>query len=142
MAKCWREPDLLVGGRKIKPLEVAAREAQQRLDDQLSHETGDRRLDGTNPVDTAMASISMAKLVKDRDDRVRELREAERTLPRNADKLPLGSWPGTTEKLAVARGTIALKRRRLLGDEFHIIGKWNAVPILQQAGVLEAEEQQ
>jgi hypothetical protein len=141
MAKCWREPDLIIGSRKIKPFEVAAREAQQRLDDQLSHQSGDRRLDGTNPVDTAMASLSMAKLVKDRDDRVRELKEAERTLPRNAEKLPLGRWPGTTEKLAIARGTIAVKRGKLLGDEFHVIGKWSAVPVLQQAGVLEERQQ-
>lgn len=139
MAKCWREPDLEIGSRKMRPIEMAAREAQQQLDEQLSHESGDRRLDGTNPLDTIAGSMNMAKLVKARDDRVQELREAERKLPRNAGSMPRGPWPGSTDDLAIARGTVAVKRRTLLREEFHIVGKWKAVAVEQDAGVLEQQ---
>jgi hypothetical protein len=138
MAPCWREPDLAIGYRKIKPIEAAAQTAQQRLDSQLSHESGDRRLDGTNPIDTALASIDMAGLVKERDDRVRDLREAERKLPRNPRELPVGFWPGTMDKLAIAPGSIAVKRKKMFGEEFHIVGKWTAVPIADTV-VVESE---
>jgi hypothetical protein len=137
MAKCWREADLLLASRKMKPVEQAAREAQQKLEEQLSHDTGDRRLDGKNPVDTLAGSIYTAQLVNKRDDRLRALKEAEETLPRTADKLLLGAWPGTTEKLAISRGTVAVKRKKLLREEFHVVGKWKAVPIL-----VAVEEQQ
>ncbi|GAX10303.1 hypothetical protein FisN_3Lh504 [Fistulifera solaris] len=130
MSKCWREEDLKIAARKMKPYETAAEEAQRRVEEQLSHETGDRRLDGTDPLETALGTISMAKLIKDRDDRMRDLREAENKLPRNAERLKLGFWPGSDEKLAIGEGTIAVKRKKLLGDEFHILGKWRAVPNL------------
>jgi hypothetical protein len=132
MSKCWREEDLKIAARKMKPYETAAEEAQRKVEEQLSHETGDRRLDGTDPLETALGTISMAKLIKDRDDRMRELREAENTLPRNAERLKLGFWPGTDEKLAIGEGTIAVKRKKFFGDEFHILGKWRAIPILQK----------
>lgn len=141
MSKCWREEDLKIAARKMKPFEIAAKEAQRRVDEQLSHETGDRRLDGTDPIETALGTISMAKLIKDRDDRMRELREAENRLPRNAEKLRLGFWPGTDEKLAIGEGTVAVRKKKLFGDEFHILGKWQAIPIVQKQTQTEAEQQ-
>lgn len=132
MSKCWREEDLKMAARQMKPFEIAAEAAQRRVDQQLSHETGDRRLDGTNPVETALGTMNMAKLVKDRDDRVRELLQAENKLPRNAETLRLGFWPGTNEKLAIGEGTIAIRKKVLFGDEFHILGKWQAIPIGQK----------
>lgn len=131
MSKCWREEDLKIAAKKMKPYEIAAEAAQRRVDEQLSHETGDRRLDGTDPLETALGTISMAKLVKDRDDRMRELREAENRLPRNAESLRLGFWPGTDEKLAIGEGTVAVRKKKLFGDEFHILGKWRAIPIVK-----------
>jgi len=139
MAKCWREPDLEAGSRRMRPIELAAQEAQRRLDEKLSHETGDRRLDGTNPLDTIAGSMNIAKLVKERDDRAYELREAEKKLPRNAASLRLGPWPGTTDDLAIARGTVAVKRQTLLGEEFHIVGKWKAIPVKEEAPVVEQQ---
>lgn len=133
MTKCWREADFEIGRKKMKPFEDAAKLAQERLDQELSHETGDRRLDGTNLADTAMGSINMANLVRLRDEKVQELREASETLPRNADKLPLGFWPGTTEKLAIcSKGTVAVKRKKFFREEFHVLGRWTAVPVQQE----------
>jgi hypothetical protein len=140
MSKCWREEDLQIAARKMKPYEIAAEEAQRRIDEQLSHETGDRRLDGTDPLETALGTISMAKLVRDRDDRMRELREAENTLPRNAKSLRLGFWPGTDEKLAIGEGTVAVRRKKLFGDEFHILGKWRAIPIEEKRTTTKDEQ--
>lgn len=139
MTKCWRKPDLEIGSRRMRPIELAAKEAQRRLDDKLSHESGDRRLDGTNPLDTLAGSVDMMKLVKVRDDRVQELREAEEKLPRNAASMPLGPWPGSPDDLAIARGTVAVMRRTLLREEFHVIGKWKAVAVEQDAAVVERQ---
>ena len=132
MSKCWREADLKIAAKQMRPYEIAAQEAQRRVEEQLSHETGDRRLDGTDPLETALGTISMAKRVRDRDDRMRELREAENRLPRNAESLRLGFWPGTDEKLAIGEGTVAVRRKKLFGDEFHILGKWRAIPIVKK----------
>lgn len=128
MAQCWRETDFQKGKQRIKPLEQAAREAQERLERQLNHESGDRRLDGKDIVDTLAGSFSMAQLVMDRDNKLRDLREAERTLPGKLVSLP-GHWPGTTEPFVLARGTLAVKRKKLLREEFHIVGKWRAAPL-------------
>lgn len=145
-AKCWRESDFEVGRMKMKPIERALVRAQERLDSTLSHETGDRRLDGTNPLDTVSASIDMAVLVKDRDDCIQALREAELIYPRQADGVrsnggvASGHWPGSTEELIVSsEGAVAVKRKKLFREEFHIVGKWKASPVAkkeQQAGAV------
>ena len=143
-AKCWRESELAKGQARIRPIQQAYESAQEILDARLSHETGDRRLDGTNPLDTALASIDMAVLVKKRDDLLNELRQAERTLPStssssssSSNKLSEpGMWPGTTERLVIAPGKITVKRKSgdgllssLGGEEYHIVGSWTATPL-------------
>lgn len=128
-ARCWREEELERGSRSIMPLVVAAEDAQRRVDAQLSHETGDRRLDGTDPVDTMLAFKDMAELVADRDNKLRLLKDAEQLFPRSADSLPRGSWPGTTEPLAIAPGDILLRRKNLFGDDMCTLGTWQAIPL-------------
>jgi hypothetical protein len=136
-AKCWRESDWTIGRRLMIPIQQAAARAQERVDAQLSHETGDRGLDGTNPLDTVRASIQMAVLVKERDRCLQALREADQILPSSIDKRKdgggtsglFGAWPGSTEGLVVAPGTVCVKRKKLFGDEFHVVGRWDASPI-------------
>jgi hypothetical protein len=132
-ANCWRESELEAGLRRMRPIQAALDEAQAVVAERLSHETGDRRLDGTNPVDLAMASVDMAVLVKTRDDRLNEMREAERRLPFPSTELSApGNWPGSTEKLIIAKGKIGVKRKEgglFGGEEVHIIGTWTASPL-------------
>jgi len=129
-AKCWRAPDLELGRRAIDPLLGDYEMAQRTLDDRLSHETGDRRLDGTDPLDTVVAYKDMTQLVIQRDEMLRRLKEASRTLPRNADRLPKGNWPGSTELLSVAPTEMLIKQKKMFfGEEFLVIGKWKAVPL-------------
>ena len=61
---------------RIVPFQTELKEAQQLLDDNLSHETGDRRLDGTDPIETIKAYGDMAALVLNRDRKQAALREA------------------------------------------------------------------
>ena len=137
-AKCWRESDFKIGRRKMKPIEDAVLRAQERLDSTLSHETGDRRLDGKNPLDVVSASVDMAVLVKDRDDCIQDLREAELIYPRQEDAVRrtgvvFGHWPGSTEGLIISsNGAVAVKRKKLLREEFHIVGKWKASPVVKK----------
>lgn len=138
-ANCWREMDYKAGRLRIKPIAQAAQAAQDRLDAQLSHETGDRRLDGTNPLDTLQASIDMSRLVRERDELVRAQREAEQIWPpAGASESRLGAWPGSNEALAIGPGTVAVKRKQLFGQEFCIVGTWKASPVPETA-VLPSE---
>ena len=65
---CWRENDLELGRNALYPIVMDAEEAQRRLDDQLSHETGDRRLDGEDIGNTLAGYKDMALMVRDRDE--------------------------------------------------------------------------
>jgi hypothetical protein len=133
LANVWREKDLAVGLERLRPLQAKVDDAQARLDAQLSHETGDRRLDGENPLDTALAWTDMAVLVQQRDTCRQELRVAAQRLPvKSAGLSPPGAWPGTTEALVVGPGTIGVKRRTggLFGvEEFHVIGSFTVTPL-------------
>jgi hypothetical protein len=133
LANVWRENDLNIGLKRLRPLQAKVDDAQARLDAQLSHETGDRRLDGENPLDTALAWTDMAVLVQQRDACRQELRVAAQRLPvKSAGLSPPGAWPGTTEALVVGPGTIGVKRRTggLFGvEEFHVVGSFTATPL-------------
>lgn len=128
-ANCWREEELERGKLAIAPLIADYEVAQQALEDQLSHETGDRRLDGTDPLKTIVAYKDMTELIVRRDEKLRKLKDAEKYLPRNADSLPQAAWPGGTEALAIAPVEMFIKRKRVFRDEFHIIGTWEATPV-------------
>jgi hypothetical protein len=144
VTNCWREEEIEAGLRRFRPLQVNLDEAQAYIEKQLSHDSGDRRLDGTNPIDTAMASIDMAVLVKARDDCLQKLKDAERTLPAPTIKLSApGAWPGTTERLVVAPGTIGVKRKKGIfsAEEFHIVGTWTATPLEGLSEFVEDDEE-
>jgi len=143
-ANCWRESELEVGRKRIQPLVQAYEEAQERIDQRLPHETGDRRLDGTNLADTVLAYADMAVLVKQRDDRLQELRDAELKLPSPQVKLSTsGRWPGTTEELVVAPGKVVVQRRNPFGvEEFYIVGTWTASPLEGVAEYYDDEEEE
>lgn len=133
-AKCWRENDYQIGKRKMIPIQKAAQDAQDRVNARLSHESGDQRLDGKDALETINASIEMAVLIKQRDEALQALREAELILPSSNDgkSALFGGWPGTTEGLVLATGTVSVKRKKFLRDEFHIVGTWRATPVLSQ----------
>lgn len=104
-ANAWREHEYEKGVFRVLPLQVSLTEAQKVLDENLSHETGDRRLDGNDPIETLKAYKDMTALVLDRDRRRAALREA---LDKDghgypaSDDLPEGPWPGTTEWLTLS----------------------------------------
>lgn len=104
-ASAWREVDYEKGLAKVRPLQIALEEAQGILDERLSHETGDRRLDGTDPIETLKAYKDMTALVLDRDRKRMALREAldqdGHGYP-GSDDHPEGPWPGTTEWLTLS----------------------------------------
>jgi hypothetical protein len=151
-AKCWRASELDIGMQRFRPIQNAANQAQRDIDERLQHDTGDRRLDGTNPIETAMASLDMAVLVKKRDDLLVQLREAERTLPNTSSASSTlskpGMWPGTTERLVIAPGTITVKRKvgngLLLGggEEHHIVGTWTATPYEGLSEYVDVDEEE
>jgi hypothetical protein len=106
--KCWREQEYDYGLIKIKPIRDEFQIAQQILDDQLSHESGDRRLDGNDPIETLKAYTDMTKLVLNRDRKRMELRNAingQRDYGHGypgSDDHPEGPWPGSTEWLTIS----------------------------------------
>lgn len=104
----WREKEYDYGLIKIKPIRDEFQKAQQILDDQLSHESGDRRLDGNDPIETLKAYTDMTKLVLNRDRKRIELRNAingQRDYGHGypgSDDHPEGPWPGSTEWLTIS----------------------------------------
>lgn len=125
---CWRKQEFDVGSKRLKPLKLDYQNYQRQIEDRLQHETGDRRLDGTNLVDTAMGTIDMGILVTKRDEARFRLMEAELKLP-NSDNVISGTWPGSTESLFIAKGRIEIKEPQLLGEIYRPIGSWTATPL-------------
>lgn len=138
-ANCWREDELDIGSRALQPFLAAYQRAQQRVEAQVAHDTGDRRLDGTDPLGTIAAFTDMAKLVADRDEKLRRLQQAEQVYPRSPETIVEGPWPGAFEWLAIAPTSMTIKRRKAFLDEFHLIGSWEATPILNEDEYVEVE---
>lgn len=136
-ANCWREDELEIGSKALKPYVAAYELAQRRLEDQVAHDTGDRRLDGIDPIKTIVAYKDMAELVADRDEKLRRLQNAELVYPRNADQIIQGPWPGALEWFAIAPTSMTVKRRKSFLDEYHVIGTWEAKPILKEGEYVE-----
>ena len=129
----WRnDEELRMGQSRMKFVQQQYQDAQSALDDQLSHETGDRRLDGTNLLDVAAATIDMASLVKQRDDRWSDVRQAQMTLPYK-ELSPPGAWPGSDQSLVIQEGIIAVRRKKKGGffgtEELAVVGRWTASPM-------------
>jgi hypothetical protein len=104
MANGWREGDYEFGRNLLRPLQAQLEEAQRALEGHVSHESGDRRLDGTDVLQTLQAYRDVAQLVADRDEKLRRWREAARHHPAS-DDLPEGPWPGSTEWLTLSEGS-------------------------------------
>ena len=109
--QAWRTPEYHVGQRRLQRVQQRYQSAQDALEAQLSHASGDRRLDGTNLLEAAAASMDMASLVKRRDDRLSELRQAQVTLPYKELSAP-GAWPGSDQALVIQEGMIAVKKKK------------------------------
>lgn len=129
-AHCWREEDWKIGRRKIQPLAEAYERAQAKLEEKVDHEGGDRRLDGDDPLETLAAYKDMAGLTLDRDDKRRQLLDAQEYLPPPQD-IPLGNWPGSTELVALRPMEIFVKRKQGLipKEDYHLVGSWEARPL-------------
>ena len=93
------------------------------LEEQLNHETGDRRLDGNDLLETIGGYKNIAALVMERDERRRRWKEVEGVLPKISgssikigraaaieqllnDEKRWGQWPGDTELMTVERGVV------------------------------------
>lgn len=136
-SNAWREEEYEVGLQRMKPIQARAKEAQRILDDQLSHETGDRRLDGNDALETIQAYGDMAQLVLDRDTKRQEYNDALEKYPPVSEELPEGPWPGAEEWLTLSNSKNLIwvarsKRLSVLGDEYHIAGTWTAAPVLSE----------
>lgn len=93
--KCWREEELERALKRLRPIQAMLKQKQQRLKEALEHETGDRRLDGTNPLQTMLGMKDTAKLVIERDEALGKYREANRIYPTvNAES---GVFPSAEE---------------------------------------------
>jgi hypothetical protein len=130
-AHCWRQSDWELGRRKLRPILEAYERAQAKLQDSVSHESGDRRLDGKDALETLAAYKDMAGLTLDRDNKRRQFLDAQEYLP-PPDNLQLGNWPGSTELVAIQPMELFVQRKQgfLLGNqEYHLLGSWTAKPL-------------
>ena len=135
-AHCWRETDYAIGKRNLQPILRAYEIAQAKLEEQVNHDSGDRRLDGTDALETLSAYKDMAGMTLDRDEKWRQLQEAQEYLP-PPEELPLGNWPGDTEFIAIKPMELFVRKPKgLFGaqEEFHLIGTWEARPLNVVAG--------
>ena len=138
-ANCWREEEFEIGSQALKPYLDTFKQAQKQLEAQVAHDKGDRRLDGTDPLQTMAAYTDMAKLVAQRDEKWRQLQNAELVYPRNPDTIVEGPWPGDFDWLAISPTRITVKRRKAIMDEFLSIGSWEAQPILLDDDYVEVD---
>jgi hypothetical protein len=138
-ANCWREEDYDIGVAKFRPIQQQAEEAQRMVEQRLSHDTGDRRLDGVDALETIQAYGDMAKLVLDRDQKLEKLLQAKRVYPSaledNLHLLPEGPWPGSNEWLTLAEDMynpifVVKDKGLLMGKEYQVVGTWTGQAIL------------
>ena len=140
------------------PYEFAKDDSQRQLEEQLDHDGGDRRLDGSDLVKTLEGYKDMTSLVLERDEKRARWREVKDSLPRipsavkakrtnGLDKLlddddSFGVWPGDTALLTIEQGAIYAvvqeKRTGLLGfmkegsqPELVPVGTWKATPLFE-----------
>jgi hypothetical protein len=145
-ALCWRQAEYELGRRKLQPLVEAYEKAQSKVEEQVDHEQGDRRLDGTDALETLAAYKDMAGLTLDRDDKRRQLQEAQEYLP-PPEQLPFGNWPGSTELMAMKPMEVFVQRRQgiLPGEDYRLIGTWKSKPLKvipeQEEDGLSSEQQ-
>lgn len=158
----FRATQYASGIQTLFPYQYAKEQTQQVLEEQLNHETGDRRLDGNDLLETMSGYKDIAALVMERDERRRRWKEVEGVLPKisgasikigrtatteqllNDDKR-WGIWPGDTELMTVERGVVLAavspkeKKQSLFpwmkdtnSEEIIVVGKWSAAPLLDE----------
>ena len=158
----FRTTQFAAGIQTLFPYLYAKEQTQQVLEEQLNHETGDRRLDGNDLLDTIGGYKDIAAMVIERDERRRRWKEVEGVLPKiggpsikigrtatteqllNDDKR-WGIWPGDTELMTVERGVVLAavsgkeKKQSLFpwmqdtsSEEIVVVGKWTAIPLFGQ----------
>ena len=129
-AAVWRSPnDLAAGRQKLAPLVADTRKAQDELERALDHNEGDRRLDGSDLIETAKAYGDVAGLVGKRDGALRRQREAEADLRLPATDPPFGRWPGAGEPVGLAPTRLYGLKETLFGDEHLALGTWRIRPV-------------
>lgn len=147
------------GVKTLLPYQYAMESTQRLLEDKLNHDTGDRRLDGNDILETLGGYRDIADLVTARDVRRRQWVEIEGVLPkmgnvdvsRNVELSNLlededrwGIWPGDTELMTAERGVIlaVVEKEKSKAKMFPwmqqdgaaetvVVGKWSGVPIFE-----------
>jgi len=118
-----------MGLQTILPYQYAKDYTQRALEEQLNHETGDRRLDGTDMLETLEGYKDLAGLVGERDEAWRRWKDVVGVLPKlpkdlmDLDGLDRGKrskvlnglledddrwgvWPGDVEPITIEKGMI------------------------------------
>lgn len=158
----FRTSQFASGIQTLLPYQYAKEQSQQVLEEQLNHETGDRRLDGNDLLETIGGYKDIAALIIERDERRRRWKEVEGVLPKISgpsikiglaatteqllnDEKRWGIWPGDTELLTVERGVVLAavsakeKKQSLFPwmqdsnvEEMVVVGKWSATPLFDE----------
>jgi hypothetical protein len=122
-----------IGIQKLKPGRI--------IEERLSHENGDRRLDDIDALETIQAYGDMANLVLEKHQRVAKLQQALQMYPSSEDggieSLPKGPWPGSDEWLTLSDEKynpifIVEDKGILRGREYRMVGTWTAEPIIPE----------
>jgi len=155
----FRTQQYLSGIKTLLPYHNAMESTQRLLEVKLNHDTGDRRLDGNDILETLGGYRDIAELVTERDVRRSQWGEIEGVLPkmvnvnasRNVELSNLlededrwGIWPGDTELMTTERGVIlaVVEKEKSKTKMFPWmqqdgaaetvkVGKWSAVPIFE-----------
>jgi len=152
----FREDQYAEGVKTLLPYQYVKDTTQQMLNEQLDHESGDRRLDGKDLLPLLEGYKDVAELVLKRDEGYKKWKEVESVLPRvefmkeyDIDKIldddeRWGIWPGDTDLLTIERGVILavtetkdaktsafswLGNRDDGGFDSVVVGSWTALPI-------------
>eukprot|EP00970_Alexandrium_tamarense_P012364 scaffold2874_cov110-Alexandrium_tamarense.AAC.6 len=157
----FRPSQYLDGVRTVLPYQYAKDNSQKMLEEQLNHETGDRRLDGNDLIETLEGYKDVAGLVWERDEKRRKWREVEGALPVITDSTTAnvdveammddddkwGIWPGDTELLTIERGVILAvverkeKKKGMFpwmdggggnAEDTVLVGRWTATPMFDE----------
>ena len=139
-ARCWRGGEALArASAELAPRRAAAARAEAAFE---AARAGDRRLEGAGALSTLAGAWDLSRLAVERDDALRALRAAERALeapPCDAAALPQGGWAAADAPLAIAPGSVVVKRDRAFGRaQFHLLGTWAASPIALESSELDA----
>jgi hypothetical protein len=140
-ANVWRDSEFERGERQMRPIYQDYKDLQKLVDETISHETGDRRLDGTDPLDTVLAYKDMTELVMRRDQAKMKLKDAEDLYPPVDKEIEEGRWPGDEEWLSIFPTGLAIRRKALLGEEFCPCGSWKAEPTGEEYEDFYSEEE-